>query len=269
MSIFQIEKIISSKDFNLKMKIGFLSDIHEDITSLQKALRLLEQEKVDSIICLGDIVGFATPFYKYITTKDADLCVKLVKANCSHTVAGNHDLYALKKTPLFNSDFNYGDNWYSLEYEKRVKLAKNKIWLYEDSEVPSALSDESKDFLNGLDEYKCIQFDGLNIFISHFCYPDFSGSTIFFPAEFFHLNKHFEFAGNLNCKISFSGHGHPEGSIYVDNEKFKLLTFGSHEINNENCWLVTPCIANTSRKNGVFIFNTTDFTIKTVPLNNN
>ena len=35
------------------MQLGFISDIHEDITSLQKALRLLEREKVDSIICLG------------------------------------------------------------------------------------------------------------------------------------------------------------------------------------------------------------------------
>jgi predicted phosphodiesterase len=36
------------------MVLEFITDIHEDITSLQKAFKLLEQEKVDSIICLGD-----------------------------------------------------------------------------------------------------------------------------------------------------------------------------------------------------------------------
>ena len=54
------------------MILGFITDIHEDITSLQKAFKLLEQEKVDSIICLGDIIGFALPFYKNIPDRDAD-----------------------------------------------------------------------------------------------------------------------------------------------------------------------------------------------------
>ena len=249
------------------MKLGFISDIHEDIVSLQKAFDVLDREKVDSIICLGDIVGFAVPFYRNISSRDADKCIELVKSNCSHAVAGNHDLYAVRKIPKYTAEFEYGENWYSLDYEKRAKLARNKIWLYEDSEIPSRITDESKDFLSGLDEFKIIQTGDVNIFFSHFCYPDFTGSTIFFPAEFFHLKKHFEFTQNLNCKISFSGHGHPEGCIHTNWDKISLLGFSEHKIKNDFGWFVTPCVAKTSRKNGVLVFDTINFTVKTIQLN--
>ncbi len=251
------------------MKIGFLSDIHEDVSSLHKALALLEKEKVDSIVCLGDIVGFALPFYKNITERDADTCIKLVKENCSDCVIGNHDLYAIKKTPTFNSGFNYQENWYLLDYDKRAKLARNKVWLYEDSEIPSILSNESKEYLNGLDEFKALLVDKTNIFISHFCFPDFSGSSIFFPEQPFHLKKHFEFTQNHNCSFSFSGHGHPEGCIYIDDEKLSLLKFGEHLLTNNKCWIVAPCVANTSRKNGVLIFDSTDKSINILELIDN
>lgn len=251
------------------MKIGFLSDIHEDIRSLQKALILLEKEHVDSIICLGDIVGFALPFYKNISDRDADACIKLIKENCQQTVIGNHDLYAIRKTPIFNADFNYGKNWYSLDYEKRSKLSRNKIWFYEDSEIPVILNDESIEFLNGLTEYSKIEAGHTDIFISHFCFPDFSGSAIFFPEQPFHLLKHFEFIQNLNCAISFSGHGHPEGCVYANEDELSFFKFGQNNLDGGRCWIVVPCVAKTSRKNGVLVYNTLENSIKTLELNSN
>ena len=248
------------------MIIGFISDIHEDINSLQQALNLLEKENVDSIICLGDIVGFALPFYKNIIDRDADTCIKLVKDNCKQTVIGNHDLYAIRKTPCFSSNFNYGKNWYSLDYEKRSKLSRNKIWFYEDSEIPVTLSDESIEFLSGLQEYSIVKTGENDIFISHFCYPDFSGSAIFFPDQPFHLLKHFEFTQNLNCAISFSGHGHPEGCVYINEDKLSLVKFGEFNLNDGKCWIVVPCVAKTSRKNGVLVYNSKENSIKTLEL---
>jgi predicted phosphodiesterase len=249
------------------MKIGFLTDIHEDIKSLQKAFKLVEQEKADSIICLGDIVGFALPFYKNIDDRDADRCIKLIKENCSYAVLGNHDLFAIRQTPKFTFGFNYGKNWYALDYEKRSKLAKQKIWLYEDSEIPTTLNDHSVEYLRGLNEYEIFQAGNLNIFISHFCFPDFSGSSIFFPEQPFHLKKHFEFIENLDCRISFSGHGHPEGCVITDEEKLSLINFGEYIIKSSRNWLVVPCVANTSRKNGVLVFDTNNFSIKILQLN--
>lgn len=249
------------------MKVGFVTDIHEDIASLEQGLELLLNENCDKIICLGDIVGFAIPFYKNITSRDADACIKTVINNCSDVVIGNHDLYAIKKVPVNNAGFEYGEDWYSLDYETRSKLSKNKIWLYEDSEVPCHLSEESISFLNSLNEKKVVELQNISIFISHFCHPDFTGSSIHFPAEGFHLKNHFSLTESENCSLSFSGHGHPEGCLIGNDEKITCLGFGTHSIQDEQQWIVAPSVARTSRKNGVLIFDSLKMQLKIIPLN--
>lgn len=248
------------------MKVGFVTDIHEDIGNLEYAIKLILNEDCERIICLGDIVGFAIPFYKYITERDADACVKSISANCSDVVIGNHDLYAIKKIPINKAGFNYEDNWYSLDYERRSSLSKNKIWLYEDSEVPCTLSEESISFLNSLNETSVVKLSGMSIFISHFCHPDFTGSSIHFPTEGFHLKNHFSFTESNNCKLSFSGHGHPEGCLIGDQEKISGIGFGTHNIQPGAQWIVAPSIARTSRKNGVLIFDENNMQLKIIPL---
>lgn len=39
------------------MKIGVISDIHGNIEALNIVLKELEKEKVEKIICLGDLIG--------------------------------------------------------------------------------------------------------------------------------------------------------------------------------------------------------------------
>jgi len=248
------------------MKIGFISDIHEDVISLEKALRLLSDEKCDSVICLGDIVGFTLPFYRYIESRNAEEAVRLVKENCSKVVAGNHDLYAIRKVPFYKSGFDYDDNWYNLDYETRAVKSRNRIWLYEDNEIKSFLSDDSKDFINSLNETEIVECGDIKLLISHFCYPDFSGSAIFFPGEVFHLEKHFGFMNEKNCKVSISGHGHPEGAIMVTEEKFASLKFGTNRLSDGTQWIVAPCVARTTRENGVLLLDTSSNEFKTLSL---
>ncbi|MDP3244297.1 MAG: metallophosphoesterase [bacterium] len=248
------------------MKVGFVTDIHEDIINLENAFRILDEQNCDKNICLGDIVGFTIPFYKNITTRDADACVKAVKNNCSHYVIGNHDLFAIKKTPANTAGFNYGENWYSLDYETRSRLARNKIWLYEDGEIPCDLSDESIEFLESLRETDVVDLLDQPIFISHFCHPDFTGSHIHFPSEGAHLKNHFAFAEAQNCTLSFSGHGHPEGCLIGTSEKIINNGFGKHTINKQEQWIVAPSIARTNRKNGVLIFDSIELQLTILPL---
>lgn len=238
------------------MKIGFISDIHEDIHSLEKALKLLSTNNCDSVFCLGDIVGFTIPFYRYIETRNAEECIRLVKENCSAVVVGNHDLYAVKKTPSYDAGFNYGDNWYELDYEIRAKKSRNKIWLYEDNEITCELSDTSKEYLLGLPEINIVESDNNKFLLSHFCFPDFSGSSIHFPGEAFHLKKHFEFMRAHECNTSISGHGHPGGVIVADDEKISSFSFGTFKLKEENSWMVVPCVARTTRVNGIMIIDT-------------
>jgi len=248
------------------MKVGFVTDIHEDINNLEYALTLLRDENCDKIICLGDIVGFAIPFYRYIASRDADASIRKVKDNCSQAVIGNHDLYAVKKIPDHKAGFDYGDNWYAQDYDIRSRLSRNKIWLYEDNELPCILSEESKTFLRSLKETDVVNLPGISILISHFCHPDFSGSTIHFPAEGFHLKNHFLFGESNNCILSFSGHGHPEGCLIGNLERIVNLGFGVHNISYEPQWIVAPSIARTSRKNGVLIFDAYNMQLKTISL---
>ena len=248
------------------MKVGFVTDIHEDIENLEYAIELLLNENCTKIICLGDIVGFVIPFYKNITARDADACVKSISRSCSDIVIGNHDLYAIKKVPINKAGFNYEDNWYSLDYETRSSLSKNKIWLYEDSEVPCTLSEESISFLNSLNETSVVELSGISILISHFCHPDFTGSCIHFPAEGFHLKNHLVFTESNNCEFSFSGHGHPEGCLIGNYEKISCIGFGTYNIKPGTQWIVAPSIARTSRKNGVLIFDEDNMQLNIVPL---
>jgi len=250
------------------MKIGLISDIHEDILSLEQAFRFFSSEKCDQIFCLGDIVGFALPFFKYIETRNANECINLIKKNCDETVIGNHDLFAIKKVPEHKFGFDYGADWYSLDYDERAKKAKEKIWLYEDNEIKSALNEESIEFLNKLPEVSTIQFDNFNLLISHFCFPDFTGSAIYFPREAFHLQKHFDYMKKENCRFSISGHGHTEGIIAVNEESFQSIPFGEYNLIGRSEWLVIPCTARTTRTNGVAILDTSLLVLSTYRLTN-
>lgn len=248
------------------MIVGFLADIHEDIDNLNLALEILAQHQCEKIICLGDIVGFTLPFYQYIQSRNAEACVTQIRNRCSVSVAGNHDLYAARKIPSFKAGFDYDADWYDLDYTVREKKARGKIWLYEDNEIPSALSSASQDFLRDLHEFEQVALDDISCLVSHFCYPDFSGSAIYFPSQAFHLKKHFQFLHEHGCQIGISGHGHPEGCLIVDEDTFTLHPFGTFQLTGEPQWIVAPCVARTSRANGCMILDTKKKQISVLPL---
>ncbi len=77
------------------MKYAIISDIHSNLEALQKALSIIDEKKVDEIICLGDVVGYGA---------NPNECVDLVRSRCSLTVLGNHDAAALDT--LLAHDFN-------------------------------------------------------------------------------------------------------------------------------------------------------------------
>jgi predicted phosphodiesterase len=248
------------------MIVGFLADIHEDIDSLRLALDVLKEHQCEMIICLGDIVGFTLPFYHYIQTRNAEACITQVREHCVVSVAGNHDLYATRRIPEHTAAFEYGAHWYELDYSIRARKARNRIWLYEDNEIPPAIGSASLEYLKSLREIEQVSLGGLSCLVSHFCYPDFSGSTIFFPSEAFHLKKHFQFLRERGCVLGVSGHGHPEGCLIVDQEDFRLHPFGTIPLTREVQWIVTPCVARTSRANGCMILDTERWHVRVVPL---
>ncbi|MDT8324372.1 MAG: metallophosphoesterase family protein [Bacteroidota bacterium] len=248
------------------MRIGFISDIHEDIESLRGAFLALERMQCDEVVCLGDIVGFTLPFQRHIRRRDANACLAMVRAQCAVVVAGNHDLFAARRTPDYDAGFVYGANWYALDYDERARRSRNRVWLYEDSEMPHFLSPASRDYLASLPEFAVTEFDGERFFLSHFHYPDLSGSRIDSLRRARHLRRHFTFINGHRCTLSFSGHGHPEGCARSNHAKLRFLPFGSYVIDGESEWIAGPCVANTTRANGMMMFDTATRQLDVIPL---
>jgi len=195
------------------MKIGILSDIHEDINSLTHALRMLERERCDQVVSLGDIVGFDDGYYGASIIQDADECIRLVKENCSLSLIGNHDLFAIRKLPEYQARFSYPPGWYDFPLAERQQMARGKLWKYSFVEDQATLSDASRDYLSGLPEFAIETFNGMNILFSHHLYPDLSGSLLKMPIWPTDIWRHLRWMKRHGCQAAISGHTHVHGTL--------------------------------------------------------
>lgn len=64
------------------MRIALLSDIHANLQALQAALTEIDRRGADTLVCLGDVVGY---------NADPKPCLDLVRQRCAITIRGNHD----------------------------------------------------------------------------------------------------------------------------------------------------------------------------------
>lgn len=248
------------------MKYGIISDIHEDIISLEKALVQIEKSGCDEIICLGDIIGFSIPAFAYFEERNASKCIEIIQQNCKYTVAGNHDLYPCRKTPEYNAGFNYPENWYDQEYSVRKMLAGDEVWLNEENELNPLISKNDKEFLKNLPEFLTVKSSGINLFISHYLYPDLSGSHRQYYENFGPIQPHLDFIRSNGASLGFSGHKHIEGWFKGTQNTTEYNDFGNYTLNNEMQWIVGPCIANGKKKNGFMIFDTRSLELDVIPL---
>lgn len=139
------------------MKLALISDIHEDVVNLTKAFPLIEKAGCDEIACLGDIVGFSAPYYKYHDTRNANECIRLISKNAKYVLAGNHDHYAIRKLPEHIPGFELPKYWYSLPFHQRLEISERKLWLYEENELSALLSEKSAQWISELPEKLTMQ----------------------------------------------------------------------------------------------------------------
>ena len=64
------------------MKVAVLADIHANLEALEAVLIAAENERVDRILCLGDIIGYGP---------DPLGCIYRLKEVEAQIVLGNHD----------------------------------------------------------------------------------------------------------------------------------------------------------------------------------
>ena len=260
------------------MRIAFVTDVHEDIVSLQKALRLIEREKCDQIICLGDITGYPYLRGKYESTRDLAACIALIRQNCSLVVLGNHDLFHLQRFPKHTAGFRFPADWYALAPEEKLLAAGDKVWNYSD-DYPVVLTDKDAAYLENLPEFAFRDFGGLKLLISHYVYPNFSGYMLAGRNEGKRILSHFRYMREHSCSLSIFGHLHIEGiglhyepgegiiSRFVNG--FDYYSFGEKRIRNKACSISIPALADNGQVNGFAIFDTDQNTINALSLNTN
>jgi predicted phosphodiesterase len=249
------------------MKIAIISDIHEDYNSLMKAARLISQEGCNGVFCLGDIVGFSVPFYNYFDTRDAVACIEWVKENCRIAIAGNHDLFAVRKVPKAGArDFSFPENWYSLPFRQRESIAGNRLWLYEDNELSALLDDASADYISTLPEMAVLDVDGIRCLLTHFIHPDITGSAREFLVGYNDLFSQLRWMKEQQCTLAFSGHIHAHGLIRNRNQMLEVTGFGKNVPLNGFDWVGLPAISEARNNHGFLIWDTTARSVRAVSL---
>jgi len=70
----------------MSAKIGLISDVHATVAPLREALTVFEQERVDLVLCAGDIAGYGTELEQSVAL--------LAESDCT-TILGNHDIRSM------------------------------------------------------------------------------------------------------------------------------------------------------------------------------
>ena len=74
-------------------RYAVISDIHANLEALNAVLQKIDAEKVDRIVCLGDLVGYCA---------NPNECVEIARSRQIACVAGNHDRAATGQTEPHN-----------------------------------------------------------------------------------------------------------------------------------------------------------------------
>lgn len=238
------------------MKIGIISDIHEDVASLEKVLRYMAKENCETVVCLGDILGFDETHYHFNGVPYGDECIRLVKENCEIALAGNHDLFAIRKIPQFSAGFIYPEGWYRLSRDERLRRINGRLWPYGAWEESRSLSGPSIEFLRHLPEFVTKTFDGITVHFSHFLYPDLSGSTTRLPHGLPDVWPHLSWMKKQRCSLGFSGHAHMEKTLIGNWHSLHASGKSTHRLNYSRTWLTCPPVVRGKAPQGFLTLDT-------------
>lgn len=251
------------------MKIAFISDIHEDILSLTEALKLIDKLGCEQIICLGDICGYSVPHYNYLAERDASACVQLIKEHCHVAVVGNHDLFALRKTPTNSPLFTYPDNWYQLTFAERRQLSQHKLWLYEDNELSALLTQEAFEDLQQLSEQQIVEFPGgLTLLLTHYVTPNLTGSMTGFITNAYELAMHWQYIRQHHCTMGISGHMHTPGLSILKNNRLQTIPYQRSSSLSGIQWIGIPAISRGKTPSGFAVMDTLAQNMTAISLRN-
>ncbi len=244
------------------MRIGIITDIHEDVISLKKSLMIFENQSCDELICLGDIVGFDPNYHTHSDSRNASECIHIIKQNCKYIVAGNHDIYALDRHQL-----EFDDKSKVVNYDKLSHNSNYDNLNYNDLPVRN-FSVKDYEFIESLDTSLVVGFGGFIVSISHSVFPDLTGKSLIRQDNPWEFKSHFDYIKKNHCDFSIGGHLHPSGLIKSNNEEIQLLNFGVYNFDTNLCHYSFPNLVSTNGKSGIGIIDFNNFSIEAFQINN-
>ena len=245
------------------MLIGIINDIHEDLISLKKAIGIFEKKNCTEIICLGDIVGFDPNYHTHSDSINASECINIIKQNCRHIVAGNHDIYALDRHALEFNNSNYEINYDNMDYHLKYHDLN-----YNDLPVKN-FTVKDYEFIESLSFLSIAHFSEFIVLLSHSVFPDISGKSLLRLSNPWEFSTHINFLKHHHCSFSLGGHQHPEGIIKSDNESIQLFDYVELPLNTKPVHYSLPNLVSTNGKSGVTIIDFNSFTIEAIQISNN
>jgi predicted phosphodiesterase len=252
------------------MRIGIITDIHENVEMLQQSLRQAAAYKCDDLVCLGDIVGFDRRYYRYNTKRSAKKCLEIIMSSFRWVVAGNHDLFAANRFPFYSNGFDYPENWFQMDPDERKMNSTGKVWCYEGDE-PHDLEEAEIIYLRTLPEYIITAEPGIPCLFSHYIYPDVTGSTTRYVERNHQMKGHWDFMDSNNIKYSFSGHSHElfAGFAYRNKRSFfkavHNLPSDSFKLGDEMVMTVLPPLTGEKGRTGFAILDTSTLKLNIIP----
>ena len=164
------------------MKLGVITDIHNNLTALKIVVERLQQLECDKIICCGDIIGIGP--YPEETVQYMMQIPDLI------AVRGNHEKYLLDKMP----------NEYPNEEQMSIEEIEHHKWEH------SLLSAKSVDFLRKLPYHVEVEYEGYCLSIMHYC-MDYEGHYINYKSNPSETDLKAMFSG-VTADIILYGHDH-------------------------------------------------------------
>lgn len=120
------------------MKIAVISDVHGNLEALKAAITDIESKKVDTVICLGDLVGYG-PYPNEV--------VKLIREKKLLTILGNYDAAVLEEK------FNY--------------IRDNEVNKFCMPWAAKELTDENRRYLTSLPRQINLEFQNKRFYFVH------------------------------------------------------------------------------------------------------
>lgn len=247
------------------VRLAMISDIHSDLTGLQEALREIDKQKCDKILCLGDIVGYSPHFEGSMDGRNGDACVRMVRNHCDYAVCGNHDLHAIRKLPSYHSGLGMPANWYELAVEEREQVSKSRLWLYED-EIEDKVSDASFEYLSKLPELLIIGAGTFRILATHFIEPDITGTSKGSPAGRKDFAPHLNRLKKSRCLVGLAGHAHMEGFACVSKRDYGMYYYRKFSLYNRPQIIVGPPVTRNPGSRGFIILDASNREFEAISL---